>query len=241
VQTIDISKILPLLGNISVRGRGYVEAVAKILQGQELTNAGLLELEQLDGAGGGSEVTNEVRALINKTWDVAMLKGFLKKEGPLSSGQMALKIGVNPDTIRRALMKESDVKRTGIGGATKWELLEKEQARKTIAARKAAKKTKAAKAKTSYEPHIDRIKGGTETCKRVLEAIQKDPYSTINTLSRKLSRGYYTISAIVKFLKKKDMVWETKKANPHLKGKFGEAKAYLEADPKAKIESEDAK
>jgi hypothetical protein len=129
VQTIDISKILPLLGNLSVRGRGYLEAVAKILQGQELTNAGLLELAQLDGAGGGSEVTNEVRALINKTWDVNTLKKFLKEEGPLSSGQMAVKLGVNADTIRRALVKEVGVKRTGTGSAMKWELLEKEQAR----------------------------------------------------------------------------------------------------------------
>jgi DNA-binding transcriptional regulator YhcF (GntR family) len=235
VQTIDISKILPLLGNLSVRGRGYLEAVAKILQGQELTNAGLLELAQLDGAGGGSEVTNEVRALINKTWDVNTLKKFLKEEGPLSSGQMAVKLGVNADTIRRALVKEVGVKRTGTGSAMKWELLEKEQARKIIA----AKKTKTAK--TEYEPHIDRIKGGMKTCQLVLETIQKDSFSTINTISRKMSRGYYTIAAIVRFLKKKDMVWETKKANPHLKGKFGEARAYLEADPKAKIGSEDAK
>jgi hypothetical protein len=80
-----------------------------------------------------------------------------------------------------------------------------------------------------------------KTCQLVLETIQKDSFSTINTISRKMSRGYYTIAAIVRFLKKKDMVWETKKANPHLKGKFGEARAYLEADPKAKIGSEDAK
>lgn len=238
MQTIDISKLSPFLGNISVRGRGYLEAIVKIIQGKDMMDAGLLELEQLDGAGGGSEVTNEVRALINKTWNVATLKGFLKKEGPLSSGQMAVRIGVNPDTIRRALMKEVDVRRVGVGGATKWTLLEKKQARKILAAKTARKKSKV---KTSYEPHIDRIKGGMETCQLVLETIQKNPFSTVNTVARKLSRGYYTVSAIVKFLKKKDMVWETKKTNPHLKGKFGGAKAYLEADQKAKIEPKDAK
>lgn len=232
---IDISQF-PALRNISVRGRGYLEAFAKILEGQRLIDAGTLELRQLDGSGGkslsgegGVDVTDTVMRL-SKPIDVGALKDYLK-DGPLASGELAARIGCNPDTVRRALLEDGEVQRIGVGSQSKWEL------REGSATKRVPPKTIAPKVvrRPKKDPNF-----GVEAprCKLVLEAVQKDPWFTTHRLTKEILRNHKTVVRVCDLLQKAGMLWKVEKThNPahtgmaHVRSQF-----YWTADPDAKID-----
>jgi len=105
-----MQKLENLIGNISVRGRGYYEAVMKIAEGQKLIEAGTLELAQLDGRApgarrrslsgdGGVEVTRSVSLLKKKAAPKPK-----KPKKPVKNDRSALyaklKAGAQADVLR---------------------------------------------------------------------------------------------------------------------------------------------
>jgi hypothetical protein len=246
-KQIDMGKFSTVLGGISVRGRGYFEAVVKIAEGQRLVDEGKFELAQLDGkksgdkrqsasGDGGIDVTAAVRKLGEKPYSAKIFKEFLE-DGPLSSSDLAARAGCKAETARRIMTETDGVHRIGTGAGVRWELDSKPS--KTRIVRKATianKTSRKSPSKNKTSPGDFGIEA--PRCKMVLEAVQKNPWLNTSRIAKEVLGNHATAVEICDLLEKAGMIWKVEKANnPAHKGHgYDRTLTYWEADPKAKIE-----
>lgn len=212
-KQIDI-KQLPALGNLSVRGRGYLEAFAKILEGRRLFEAGTLELEQLERASGkslsgdgGAEVTESVLRLKGGI-NMKALKDFLK-DGPLSSHELATRMGRAPGTIRRILVEDIEICRVGVGNKTKWALKGQVKSTKTIA----AKVVRRVSRKSDTLLPIDEKEQEADNA-AVLDYLKKHPKSSMQKIQKGLGRSFYPIKRAILNLEAQGKIWKSSSNKP---------------------------
>lgn len=230
---------------LSAKGKGYIEAVIKLTEGQRMVEEATIEIAALDGKklkgskgpthmqAGGIIVTDSVRDLAKPKITPEYLKTFLK-DGPLSSRELAAKAGCINETARRVLAAANDpqIQRLGNGNKTLWSLAPS-TGRINKKAKVANKTARRAKPKSD-----DGFNGQAPRCKMALEAIQNDAWMSTSRVAKEVLGNHATGVEVLGLLEKAGMIWKTKKAgNPAHTGQAHlREMEYWEADPKAKIE-----
>lgn len=131
---------------LSAQGKGYMEAVLKLTEGQRLIGEAMDELAHLDGntkgrrlqSPGGKIITppkTAKRSPISRE-DATDKMFHLLKKGPLSTAELAAAVGCSGPHVRTCLTGTKGITREGSGMQTRWVLGSRssvKRAKKTVA------------------------------------------------------------------------------------------------------------
>lgn len=221
---------IPQNVNLSAKGKGYYEAVSKLIEGQRMVHEAELELATLDGKkinskkekifqnAGGKIVTDGVRDLAKPKITPDYLKAFLRESGkPMSSRDLADKAGCINETVRRVLAAANDpeVRRVGSGNKTLWTLapatsrINKKPKVANKTTRRSKKTVKPRKSKGSAADRQLNAEAADPAQQKadedkIMSIIKEKPGQSIGKLMKALKRSYYPVARAINSLVKAD-------------------------------------